>query len=207
MLLNRAVLEHRTPSRTPEAVLRYARPAHLFAVETRRVLQAEDMVDLDLKRVAWQARALMVDCLAELAPELQGELLLALAEESPGPLHDRLDPSTDALAERIVPFFTRCVQEDRFDEAARLEPWMHDLDRVCRVTRAAPERLLRALFAVGVQHLVHHKAPGPAWAAFGRMAQEARVMLASGAHAEIARHFLTVAEEHVRLAANRLGSV
>ena len=84
VLFNRAVLEQRTPGRTPEAILGFARPAYLFAVQTRRVLQAEDMIDLELKRIAWRARLLIVDALAELAPEVEGELLFALAARLAG---------------------------------------------------------------------------------------------------------------------------
>ncbi|GAC1348038.1 MAG: hypothetical protein NVSMB18_34960 [Acetobacteraceae bacterium] len=204
ILFARAVLEDRTPGRTPEAVLAYARPAYRFAVQTRRVLQAEDMIDLDLKRTAWRARQLTLDSLIELAPELEGELLRAWADPSPGALHDRIDPPGDAITARITPWFTRAVHADRFDDASRLEPWMRDLDLLCTTSADDPERLFRALFTVGVLRLVHQNAPGPALDAFERMEREARLLLANPAHEAGARHFLAVAEEHVRLAAARL---
>ena len=53
----------------------FAEPAYRIAVETRRVLQAENLIDLDLKRTAWRARLLMVECSGRaLAPGLEGEL-------------------------------------------------------------------------------------------------------------------------------------
>ena len=128
------VLERRTPGRTPEQVLAFARPAYLHAVQTRRVLQADDMIDLDLKRTAWRARMLIVDCLAELAPEVE-----ARAAARPGRRPRRARCTTgstrrpEAVAARIVPAFIALVQADRFDEAAGLEPWMRDLDAVCAV--------------------------------------------------------------------------
>ncbi|MBV8911899.1 MAG: methyltransferase domain-containing protein, partial [Acetobacteraceae bacterium] len=204
VLFNRAVLEYRTPGRTPEGVLRYARPAYLQAVQTRRILQAEDMIDLDLKVTAWRARQLIIDCLAELAPEVEGELLRGLAEPSPGDLHDRVDPSPEALVARIAPWFSRTVQADRFDEARRLEAWMRDLDLLCTATAAEPERKFRGLFTIGVLRLIAQHDPAGALDAFERMAVEARLLVEDRKHGALAREFLRVAEEHIRLAADRL---
>ncbi len=206
VLFNRAIVEHRTPGRTPEQVLAFARPAYLAAVQTRRVLQAEDMIDLDLQLTAWRARQMIVDCLAELAPEVEGELLYALAQRSPGDLHDRIDPPPDAIVNRIAPYFIRSVQADRFDEARRVEPWMADLDTLCAATAAGPERMFRALFTLGVLRLVGDGLPGQALEAFQRMEDEARRRLDQPGHADVARHFLGVAQEHVRLATSRIAA-
>ncbi len=203
VLFNRAVLEQRTPGRTPEAILGFARPAYLVAVQTRRVLQAEDMIDLELKRIAWRARQLIIDSLAELAPEVEGELLFALAEDSPGALHDRIDLPPDALTARIAGFFVPCVGASRFDEASRVEPWMRDLDAVCSVLAGDKERLFRALFTVGVQRLVHDHALGPALQAFERLELETRLLLDDPAEGDVARQFFRVAQKHVQLVAAR----
>ncbi len=206
VLFNRALVEHRTPGRTPEQVLAFARPAYLAAVQTRRVLQTEDMIDLDLQLTAWRARQMIVDCLAELAPEVEGELLYALAQRSPGGLHDRIDPPAAAVVSRIAPYFIRSVQADRFDEARRVEPWMRDLDALCAATQADPERMFRALFTLGVLRLVGDGTPGPALLAFERMEEEARRRLDQPGQADVARHFLGVAQQHVRLAASRIAA-
>jgi len=206
VLLARAVMERRTPGRTPEQVLAYARPAYLHAIQTRRVLDADGIFDLQLKWTAWQARRLIVDCLAELAPEVEPELLQMLATKSPGRLHDWIDLPQDAVVERLVPAFTALVHADRFDAAERLAPWLRDLDAICAATQAKAEARFRALFTAGVLRLVHENDPAAALEAFERMEAEARHMLDDRDHAETARHFLGVATEHVRLAAGRLAA-
>jgi hypothetical protein len=81
---------------------------------------------------------------------------------------------------------------------------MRDLDLLCRSLQEAPERKLRALFTVGVQRLLGAGDPTGALEAFARMEAEARLLLGDGAHDALARDFLRVAQEHVRLAAGRL---
>ncbi len=203
VLLGRALLEARTPGRTPEAVLAWARPAMLHAVQTRRVLQAENMIDLDLKATSWRARLLIADCLAELAPELEGEILRGLVEPSPGALGDRLDPPPPALLRRIAPWFVACVAADRFDDAHRVEPALRDLDTLCAALDD-PATRLRTLFALGVQRLLRGCDPAGALEAFERLETEARLLLPT--HPALAREFIPMATEHVRLAAHRLVS-
>ena len=204
VLLNRALTEHRTPGRTPESVLAYARPAYLHAVQTRRILQTENMIDLDLKHTASRARALIIDCLAELAPEVEGELLLGLAEPSPGELHDRIGAEPAALVSRIAPYFASCVAANRFDEARRVEKWMQDLGLLCRSLATEPQILFRTLFTVGVQRLIAARDPDGALEAFERLEAEARARLRQPGQEALARDFLLVAQEHLHLAAARL---
>ena len=98
VLYGRAVLERRIPGSIPEGVLAYARPAFRVAVEARRVLEECGLIDLDLHHSAWQARLLMVDCLAELAPELEAEMLAALAVPSAAGLAHRYPAGPVAAA-------------------------------------------------------------------------------------------------------------
>ena len=202
VLLSRALLEQRTPGHTPESVLAYARPAHLHAVQTGRVLQRANMIDLDLRRTAWQARLLIADCLAALAPELEGDVLRGVAEPGSGALAEWTDPPEDALVARIAPAFSARVQADRFDEARSLEPWVRDGDRLRRALADRPEELLRALFALGVQRLIGERDPAAALDAFERMAAEARSTI--DRDPVVGREFLRLAQEHVQLAAARI---
>ena len=203
VLLNRARLEWRTPGRTPEQVLAFARPAMLHALQTGRILQAANMIDHDLRETAIRARMLIVDCLAELAPEVETELLRGLAEPSPGALGEWLDPAPDALTARLAPAFAQAVGEDRFDAAARLEPWLRDLDHLAASLAGQPELLLRALFTVGVHRLNAADDPAGALDAFERMAREARRRAGTGRPSP-AQDFLRVAKEHMALARRRL---
>ena len=204
VLCNRAVLESRVPGRTPEQVIAFARAAYAHAVQTRRVMQSEAMIDLELKAAAWRARLMMLDSLVELAPELEVDLLMGLAQPSPGSLHDRIDPPPDVVINRIAGPFAHLVHANQYDAAERLEPWMRDLDAVCAATAADPMRMYHALFTIGVLRMNHLGQPAAARAAFQRIGDEAQRRLADPAGAELAAHFLAVAADHVRMAEARL---
>ena len=154
VLFCRALMEARRPGRLPEEVLRWARPAYVHAVNTMRVLAGGTMIDLDLRSTARRARALMLQMLAELAPELEPELLLA-GPGAVGPLRDLVAPPGEAMVVQVAPCFTRLVQANRFGEAQALEPWLRDLDVVARALGGAPGVLFYALFKLGLLRLVH----------------------------------------------------
>ena len=200
VLLGRAVLANRLPGRDPRDVLDYARPAHIVATRTRRLVQGAGMDDLDLKQSAWRARMMLLDCMIELAPELQGELLAALAQPSPGALADGLDPPPEVVAARIAPFFTAMVHAVRYDEALRLEPFLRNLDVLCAALAHDPGALLHGLFTIGVLRLNALHAPGPAREAFQRMADEASARLDQPEHAPHIANFLDVARQHIAMA-------
>ncbi len=196
VLFCRALLETRRPGRLPEDVLRWARPAYVHAVHTARVLMGGTMIDLDLRMTAWRARLMIVDCLAELAPEMEGELLAGLAQPSPGGLRERIDPAPEMLAARIAPYLTRMVQANRFDEARRVEPWLRDLDLLVRATAHDPVGMYYALFTLGVLRLVGEGRTEDAAAVFGRLVAEAEAR-AGDAQAD---RFRAVGVEHVAMA-------
>lgn len=196
ILFNRAVLENRRPGRLPEDVLRWARPAYRHAVETARFLMCGTMIDLDLRQTAWRARIMITDCLAELAPEMEGELLLGLATESPGGLHERIDPAPEMLAARIAPYFTRLVQANRFDEARRLEPWLRDMDLLVRAMPHDRTALFYALFTLGVHRMVGEGRMTEAANTFIRLAHEAALDQETSVQA---REFHRIALEHVAM--------
>ncbi len=196
VLFCRALLESRRPGRLPEDVLRWARPAYVHAVHTARVLMGGAMIDLDLRMTAWRARLMIVDCLAELTPEMEGELLAGLAQASPGGLHERIDPTPEMLAARIAPYLTRMVQANRFDEARRVEPWVRDLDLLARATAHDPVRMYYALFTLGVLRLVGENRAGDAATVFERLVREAEAR-AGDADAD---RFRAVGAEHVAMA-------
>ena len=196
VLFCRAVLETRRAGRLPEEVLHWARPAYVHAVHTARVLMAGTMIDLDLRMTAWRARMTVVDCLAELAPEMEGELLLGVAQESPGGLRERIDLPPEMLAARIAPYLTRMVQANRFDEALRVEPWVRDLDLLVRATRHDPVGMFYALFTLGVLRLVGQGRTEDAARVFERLAAEAEAR-AGDAQAD---RFRAVGVEHVAMA-------
>ena len=198
VLFNRALMERRVPGRRPEAVLAYAEPAYRIAVETRRVLQAENLIDLDLKRTAWRARLLMVECLAELAPGLEGALVAAVAAGSPGALADWADAPDAAVIELVAGYFAGAVAADRFDDARRVEGWVANAEAVVTALQGRPELLLRTLFMRGVQRLMAHRDPAGALLAFERLAREARSLAAAD--------YIGIAEEHMKLAAEQVGA-
>lgn len=200
VLFCRAQLEARRPGCLPEDVLRWARPAYAFAVHTARVLMAGTIIDLDLRLTAWRARIMIVDQLAALAPELEGELLLGLASPSPGGLHARIDLPPEMLAARIAPWFTRMVQANRFDEARRLEPWVRDLDLLVAATRHEPATMFYALFTLGVLRLVAERRSDDAARVFARLAAEAELRLHDPAAGGRAGEFRQVGLDHVAMA-------
>ena len=115
---------------TPDDTLRWAIPAYRIAVETRRILQAEHLVDLDLKRTAWRSRLLVLRCLAQQAPELATTLMQAAATASPGRQADWDDAPDDAIIALLAPFYVAAIAADRPDEARRLHPWLTEPDRL-----------------------------------------------------------------------------
>ena len=202
VLLNRARLAARTPGRTPDQILAFARPAYRHALQTGRILQAANMIDHDLRQTAIDARMLVLDALAELAPELEPELLQALAEPSPGASAEWLDPTQAALVARLAPAFAAAVAADRPDDAARLEPWLHDLDRLTASLADRPELLFRTLFTLGRHRL--DQDPAAALQTFHRMAAEARRRIDRPGRPSPAQDFLRLAKEHIALAQQRL---
>jgi SAM-dependent methyltransferase len=202
VLFGRAILENRRAGRLPEEVLRWARPAYRHAVETARVLMTGTMIDLDLRATAWRARMLIADCLIELAPEMEGEILAGLAAPSPGALQERIGLPADLLIPRLAPWFTRMVQTDRFDEAARVAPWLSDIDEVARVLADDPFTLFYALFNLGVLRMVHEGRAQVAATIFSRLAHEAETRLAGPNPHPQTQGFRQIALEHVALAQN-----
>ncbi len=196
VLFCRALLEARRPGRLPEEVLRWARPAYAHAVHTARVLMMGMMIDLDLRMTARRARMMIVDCLAELAPELEGELLAGVAQESPPGLRARIDVTPEMLAARIAPYLTRMVQANRFGEALRVEPWVRDLDVLVRATTPDPVAMFYALFTLGVLRLVGEGRAADAEGVFARLVAEAEAR-AGDAQAD---RFRAVGAEHVAMA-------
>ena len=186
------VLFARAQMAAPDDLLRWAGAAYRVAVETRRVLQAENMVDLDLKRTAWRARLLMLRSLAALAPALEGTLLQAGAAASPGRQADWDDAPGAAVIAAVAPFFVAAVAADRFDEARRVEPWVMDADAVVAALAGDRALLLRTLFMRGVSLLIGHREPAGALAAFERLAAEAQRLGA--------RDYQAIAAEHIALA-------
>lgn len=205
VLHSRAVLERRIPGSIPEGVLAYARPAFRVSVEARRVLEECGLIDLDLHHHAWQARLLMLDCLVELAPELEAELLAALAAPSAPGLAQRIDVPPGRLLPRLAPPFMRLVGEGRYAEAARLEPFLQDLDAVCDAPYPDPPTLLRMLYQVGILRLNYRRDLPAARAAFERMAEHASGWFPQPAWTEAVRPLLDLATAHVALV-DRMGA-
>jgi len=195
VLLHRATLADRAGDAA--TALRFAGAAHRIAVETRRVLQLENLVDLDLKRTAWQARLLTARCVGALAPGLAGTVVAGIAAGSPGVLADWDDPPARAVIETVAELFVDAVAADRFDEARRVEEWLADADAVIGALAGRPELLLRTLFLRGVQRLEGHRDPAGARRAFERLADEARRLEATD--------YKEMAREHTALAMTRSG--
>lgn len=196
LLYNRALLERRMPGHLPERVLEFARAAFTVAQQTCRVLQEFGLIDYDLNLTTWRARIVCVDCLALLAPELEGSLLASLAAASQGRLAERIDPPPDVVIARLAPFFSDKVHRTEYDEAMRLEPWLRDLDALCAATRGDQKMMHHLLFTVGVLRLNRMQNLGGAMAAFQRMQAEAETELHDPARAALAGHFLPVARQH-----------
>ena len=198
VLYHRALLERRTPGHLPERVLEFARAAFITAQQTCRVMQEFGMIDYDLNLTTWRARIICVDCLALLAPELEGSLLAGLAGASDGALAERVDPPPDVVIARLAPFFSEKVHATEYDEAMRLEPWLRDLDALCAATRGDQKLMHHLLFTVGVLRLNRlHDLPG-ALAAFQRMQHEAETELQDPGRTALAGHFLPVARDHAQ---------
>ncbi|MDT7950305.1 MAG: class I SAM-dependent methyltransferase [Acetobacteraceae bacterium] len=190
VLLQRALNEPLGP-----AALGYAEAACRVAVETGRVLQAENLVDLDLKQTAWRAQHRAAACLAAMAPGLGGALVQAVAAGSPEGA-DWADAPEAAVLELVAGFFAGAVAADQFGEARRVEAWVEDADRLVAALEGQTGLLLQTLFMRGVQRLVGHGDAAGALLAFERLAQEARRLGAAD--------YGAIAEEHMALAAARL---
>lgn len=196
VLAARAVLEHRLPGHTPESVLSYARPAFTVCVQARRVLEEAGLIDLALRNWAVQARLLMLDSLAELAPELELELLAAIAAGSGGTLGGRIDIPPGRMLPRMAQPFIRAVEEGRMQEAARLAPALQDLDAVVAAQHSDPVTIILLLQAIGMLRL-HFGDPAGARAAFAGMAAQAAGWGAHPDWSAQAGPLLTLANIHV----------
>ncbi len=207
VLYHRAVLESRMPGRLPEAVLRFARGAYSAGEQTTRALENFGLIDGDLKHATWQARIVCTNCLIELAPELEGPLLAALAAPSPGTLAGRIDPPVTRLIPRIAPFFSRHVHAGSYDEAMRFEALFSDRDTVTATLRHDPMEMFHALFCAAILRLNAMDQPALALEAFQHMADIATADLQDPARAALAGHFLAVAEEHLEIVRTRVAAL
>ena len=197
VLAARAALERRVPGHTPESVLSFARPAYTVCVQTRRVLERCGLIDLALRDSAAAARLMMLDALAELAPELELELLAAFAAPSGDP-GARVDVPPGRMIARMAGPFTRAVEEGRMKEAARLAPFLTDLDAIVAAPHGSPVALILLLFRLGLLRL-HLQDRAGARAAFMRMAEQAAGWNSRPEWTQQAGPLLRLAEEHVAM--------
>ncbi len=195
VLAARAVLERRMPGHTPESVLSLARPAYTTSVQTRRVLERCGLIDLALRDSAANARLMMLDALVDLAPELELELLAAVAVPSGDPAA-RVDVPPDRMIVRMAGPFTHAVEEGRMGEAARLAPFLTDLDAIVAAPHGSPVTMIMLLFRLGLLRL-HLQDRTGARAAFLRMAEQAAGWNSRPEWTEQAGPLLRVAEEQI----------
>jgi SAM-dependent methyltransferase len=199
VLAARAVLERRVPGHTPESVLLFARPAFTVCVQTRRVLERCGLIDLALRESAIGARLMMLDALVELAPELELELLAALAAPSGGDLAGRVDVPAGRMVARIAGPFMRAVEDGRLQEAARLAPFLADLDAIVAAPLGSPADNMMLLFRLGVLRLLHLRDRAGARAAFVRLAEQAAGWNSVPQWTAQAGPLLRLAQDHVAL--------
>lgn len=197
VLAARAVLELRIPGHTPESLLSLARPAYTTAVQTRRVLERCGLIDLALRDSAAAARLMMLDALVDLAPELELELLAAVAAPSGDPAV-RVDVQPDRMIARMAGPFARAVQEERMGEAALLAPFLTDLDAIVTAPHGSPVALILLLFHLGLLRL-HLQDRAGARAAFLRMAEQAAGWNSRPEWTEQAGPLLRIAEEQIAM--------
>ncbi len=195
VLAARAVLERRMPGHTPESLLSFARPAYTMSVQTRRVLERCGLIDLALRDSAANARLMMLDALVDLAPELEMELLAAVAAPS-GDSAARVDLPPDRMIARMAGPFTRAVEEGRMGEAARLAPFLTDLDAIVAAPHGSPVAMLLLLFRLGLLRL-HLQDRTGARAAFLRLAEQAAGWNSRPEWTEQAGPLLRIAEEQI----------
>jgi len=197
VLAARAALERRIPGHTPESLLSFARPAYTTSVQTRRVLERCGLIDLALRDSAAAARLMMLDALVDLAPELELELLAAVAAPSGDPAA-RVDVPPDRMIARMAGPFTRAVAEGRMDEGALLAPFLTDLDAIVAAPHGNPVALLLLLFRLGLLRL-HLQDRAGARAAFLRMAEQAAGWNSRPEWTEQAGPLLRIAEEQIAM--------
>ena len=195
VLAHRAELAHRRGDAM--AAVRDAGAAHRIAVETRRVLQSENLIDLELKQIAWRSRVMLAMGVSALAPGLSATLAAGIAAGSPGASADWEDAPEAAVIEMVAGVFVEAVAAERFDDARRVERWLADTDRVVEALSGRPALLLRTLLMRGVQRLDGHDDPAGAQDAFERLAREARRLESA--------EYLDLAREHRAVAASRSG--
>jgi SAM-dependent methyltransferase len=197
VLAARAALERRVPGHTPESLLSFARPAYTTSVQTRRVLERCGLIDLALRDSAATARLMMLDALVNLAPELELELLAAVAAPSGDPAA-RVDVQPDRMIARMAGPFVRAMEEGRTAEAARLAPFLTDLDAIVAAPHGSPVALLLLLFRLGLLRL-HLQDRAGARAAFLRMAEQAAGWNSRPEWTEQAGPLLRIAEEQIAM--------
>ena len=185
------------PGHTPESLLSFARPAYTTSVQTRRVLERCGLIDLALRDSAATARLMMLDALVNLAPELELELLAAVAAPSGDPAA-RVDVQPDRMIARMTGPFVRAMEEGRTAEAARLAPFLTDLDAIVAAPHGSPVALLLLLFRLGLLRL-HLQDRAGARAAFLRMAEQAAGWNSRPEWTEQAGPLLRIAEEQIAM--------
>jgi len=199
VLAARAALERRMPAHRPSGVLHYARAAFTACVQTRRVLERCGLIDLALRTSAIQARMLMLESLLAMAPEMEIELLAAVAAPYEGELGARINVPAGRLIPVLAGPFMRAVTESRHAEAARLLPALSDLGALEDALRDDPVRLMMLLLRLGTVRLLHLHDRAGARAAYARMLDLAAGWNSVPDWAERAGPLLRVAQEHVAL--------
>ena len=203
VLAARAVLERRVPGHTPESLLSFARPAYTASIQTRRVLERCGLIDLALRESAANARMMMLDALVDLAPELELELLATVAAPS-GDSAARVDVPPGRMIARMAGPFTRAVEEGRMGEAARLAPFLTDLDAIVAAPHGSPVAMILLLFRLGLLRL-HLQDRTGARAVFLRMAEQAAGWNSRPEWTEQAGPLLRIAEEQIAVVDSLVG--
>ena len=199
VLAARAALERRMPGHRPGGVLHYARAAFTACVQTRRVLERCGLIDLALRASAIQARMLMLESLLAMAPEMEIELLAAVAAPYEGELGARINVPARRLIPVLAGPFMRAVTESRHSEAARLLPALSDLGALEAALRDDPVQLMMLLLQLGTVRLLHLHDRAGARVAYARMLDLAAGWNSVPDWAERAGPLLRVAQEHVAL--------
>ena len=197
VLLARARLEMAAPGRDRLREIAWLRRAIDCATTARAALLTAMLEDLDLRRIVWEARLELANSLTALAPELEGDLIAALARPAWPPGAEGGDLPPALLTRTFAPRFVSLVHAGAYALADRFSLLFQDIDQACR--NLAHDRVLafNLLYCLGVLRLnAHGDAPGAA-ALFARLAAEAGGHDGNQAIAAEARHFAGIARDHL----------
>jgi hypothetical protein len=182
----------RTPGCDPLQALAFDRKAYSVAVETARYLERLGQPSAALHAIAKDSRAVMIEALAMLVPELRHDILAGTTRPSGMTLDAIIDPASTYPA--CISSFISAVHQGRYWDASRLAPLLSDMGAVKTMLSGDTDTLCMLVYCLGILALNGRRDMKAAAALFSELAAIADSAGPDAAHyAELARRHMALA--------------